>query len=61
MDPRLEIRLTDTYPKCATCGHYGDIATEGSAECARHKVRVLNLAVCINWTERTELEAVADA
>lgn len=58
MDPRLEIKLQDASPKCATCAHFGG-GTAG--QCSLFQFHVLDLAVCSSWTERVELEAIADA
>lgn len=63
MDSRLELRLADTSPRCATCEHYGkhhDAPAQAAADCAMHAITVLNLAVCTDWTERLELEAVKE-
>jgi len=56
MDPRLEIRLADTYAKCATCAYYRG-GTHG--DCSLWTIRVLDLSICSAWKERTELEAVS--
>lgn len=34
---------------------------DGSGDCDKHTIRVLNLSVCTDWNERIELEAIADA
>lgn len=63
MDPRLEIKLQDASPKCATCGHYGkhhDTPSASAADCAKHAITVLNLSVCTDWAEHVELEAVSE-
>lgn len=57
MDSRLEIKLSDASPKCATCSHYG--GTEAAGSCSKHSIEVLNLSVCTDWAERLELEAVS--
>jgi hypothetical protein len=52
---RLEGRLQDTEPKCATCAfwdvrrgdEYSELITAG--QCNRNDVRTLNLSVCTGW------------
>ena len=60
MDSRLELWLSDTSPKCGTCEHYGkhhDAPALAAADCAKHAITVLNLAVCTDWQE---MEAVKE-
>jgi hypothetical protein len=59
MDSRLELRLSDTSPKCATCASYHEDMAQGHGECITFLIKVLDLSVCTNWTERLELEAVS--
>jgi len=49
MDPRLETRLADPNPKCATCAHYVTKDGEAIGQCVRHMMTTLDLAVCSDW------------
>jgi len=50
MDARLEIKLRDPSPKCATCGAW----VQGY--CEQHKIKTLDLAVCSEWCPPLEGE-----
>ena len=64
MDSRLELRLADASPKCATCARYERDVREDKgvmiSYCRLWDAKVLDLAVCTSWTERLELEAVKE-
>lgn len=50
MHPTLEIRRSNTEPKCANCGWWmGGEAPAG--KCTRHQCDTLDMALCTAWRD----------
>lgn len=58
MDPRLEIRRANSDAKCASCGWWGGSANVPAAQCQRHGMKTLDLAVCTDWRDGDPVQEV---